>query len=125
MINISLEASPRASPEYTKSVRPHLRSQSSEALNALANKRSKSSGLNVLLTEDNLINQKLLQRQLSKADCTVTVANNGQEALDVIMRSQFVDAASELALDVVLLGNCGSGAPIVTASSSFPLCLRH
>jgi response regulator RpfG family c-di-GMP phosphodiesterase len=53
--------------------------------------------LRVLLTEDNLINQQLLQRQLMKAGCTVFVANNGKEALDFI-----VDNRSPL--DCILMG---------------------
>lgn len=36
----------------------------------------------ILLVEDNIVNQKLLQKQLSKQHFTVTVANHGVEALD-------------------------------------------
>lgn len=39
----------------------------------------------VLIAEDNLINQKVLTRQLKTAGYDVTVANNGQEALDALM----------------------------------------
>ena len=38
----------------------------------------------ILLVEDNLVNQKVLAKQLRKAECTVTVANNGVEALDFL-----------------------------------------
>lgn len=41
----------------------------------------------VLLVEDNLINQKVLSKQLRGIGCTVHVANNGIEALDFLMRS--------------------------------------
>lgn len=53
--------------------------------------------LKVLLTEDNLINQQLLKRQLIKAGCTVFVANNGKEALDFIVEGRSP-------LDCVLMG---------------------
>jgi signal transduction histidine kinase/CheY-like chemotaxis protein/streptogramin lyase len=38
--------------------------------------------LHILLAEDNPINQKLARFMLTKAGCRVTVANNGQEALE-------------------------------------------
>ncbi|KAK4703630.1 hypothetical protein P7C70_g2585, partial [Phenoliferia sp. Uapishka_3] len=43
-----------------------------------------SPALHVLVVEDNEINQKVLKRQLMKHHYTVTVANNGQEALDIL-----------------------------------------
>ncbi|KPI37579.1 Virulence sensor protein BvgS [Cyphellophora attinorum] len=46
-------------------------------------------GLNVLIVEDNLINQKVLATQLRKIGCVVHVANHGQEAIEQIMASQF------------------------------------
>lgn len=42
---------------------------------------------NVLLVEDNLVNQRVLSKQLLKAGCTVTLANHGQEALDHLRSS--------------------------------------
>lgn len=41
-------------------------------------------GTSVLLVEDNLINQKVLLSVLSKSGIYITVANNGQEALDML-----------------------------------------
>lgn len=38
---------------------------------------------------DNLVNQRVLQKQLKKLDCEVTVANHGREALDLIQKSRF------------------------------------
>jgi CheY-like chemotaxis protein len=38
--------------------------------------------INVLIVEDNLVNQKVLRKQLLKFGWTVSVAGNGQEALD-------------------------------------------
>jgi signal transduction histidine kinase/DNA-binding response OmpR family regulator/HPt (histidine-containing phosphotransfer) domain-containing protein len=43
----------------------------------------------VLLVEDNAINQELAVDLLSRAGITVKVANNGQEALDVLARERF------------------------------------
>ena len=45
--------------------------------------------LYILVVEDNLVNQKLLQKHLSRIGCTVSVANHGQEAIDIIKRSRW------------------------------------
>src|SRR5262249_13849175 len=45
--------------------------------------------LHVLLAEDNLVNQKLAVRLLEKRGHEVTVANNGQEALDLLAPGSF------------------------------------
>jgi CheY-like chemotaxis protein len=45
------------------------------------------SHLRVLVCEDNLLNQKLLYRQLTKAGIETTVANNGLEAIDKLLQS--------------------------------------
>lgn len=58
----------------------------------------------VLLVEDNLVNQKVLSKQLQKAGCTVYVANHGQEALDFLQRSNlWSDNPSGEAVDIVLM----------------------
>ncbi|MBN1766114.1 MAG: response regulator [Sedimentisphaerales bacterium] len=44
----------------------------------------------VLLTEDNITNQKVAAKVLEKFGCTVEVANNGQEALD-LLEHEFYD----------------------------------
>lgn len=41
----------------------------------------------ILLVEDNLINQKVLSKQLRSAGCTVHVANHGGEALDFLSKT--------------------------------------
>lgn len=43
--------------------------------------------LRVLVCEDNLLNQKLLHRQLSKSGIETIVANNGLEAIDKLVQS--------------------------------------
>lgn len=42
----------------------------------------------VLLVEDNIINQQLLQRHLTKSHCHVLVANNGVEALGLLQKPE-------------------------------------
>ncbi len=41
-------------------------------------------GLSVLVVEDNIVNQKLTKKLLEKRGCSVIIANNGKEALDLI-----------------------------------------
>ncbi|KAK6596286.1 hypothetical protein QC760_006210 [Botrytis cinerea] len=43
-----------------------------------------SKPMHVLLVEDNLVNQKILEKQLKKAGCIVYVANHGLEALETL-----------------------------------------
>lgn len=43
----------------------------------------------VLIVEDNIVNQKVLQRQLANCGNTTLVANHGQEALATLERSRF------------------------------------
>ena len=47
------------------------------------------SPLEILIVEDNLVNQKVLQRQLQKCGNVTYVANHGGEALDALRRSRF------------------------------------
>ncbi|KAH6720725.1 putative histidine kinase M3YPp [Leptodontidium sp. MPI-SDFR-AT-0119] len=43
----------------------------------------------VLVVEDNIVNQKVLSRQLQSAGCIVSVANHGREALAFLEKSRF------------------------------------
>jgi CheY-like chemotaxis protein len=45
--------------------------------------------LNVLIVEDNLVNQRVLMKQLQKFGWTISVAGNGQEALDWLKDSVY------------------------------------
>ncbi|PVH76512.1 hypothetical protein DL98DRAFT_592105 [Cadophora sp. DSE1049] len=61
---------------------------------------------NILVIEDNLVNQKVVMKQLRKAGHIVNVANHGQEALDFIRKSEFwkeQDHRSAQKLSVVLM----------------------
>lgn len=45
--------------------------------------------LRVLLVEDNLLNQRLLNINLSKLHCIVVVANNGLEGVEIFTEQKF------------------------------------
>lgn len=45
--------------------------------------------LKVLIVEDNLVNQRVLQKQLKNLGCITHVANHGGEALDILNTSRF------------------------------------
>jgi CheY-like chemotaxis protein len=45
--------------------------------------------LHILLAEDNILNQKLATRLLERAGHTVTVANNGKEAIEILEKETF------------------------------------
>jgi hypothetical protein len=55
----------------------------------------KAVNVNVLIVEDNLINQKVLKRQLQKFGWTVSVAGDGQEALDWLKESVYWQGGRE------------------------------
>ncbi|BFZ61612.1 hypothetical protein YB2330_002684 [Saitoella coloradoensis] len=80
--------SPTAAEEVAKTVR-----------------EAKLDKLSILVVEDNLINQKVLQKQLTAAGCETRVANNGQEALDIIFSSALAASTPAEApkIDVVLM----------------------
>lgn len=65
-----------------KSLPRGLQSNPSEGARA---GQARQSGLSILLVEDNIINQKVLAGQLSKAGCSVTLANHGGESIDYIL----------------------------------------
>lgn len=45
--------------------------------------------LSILIVEDNLVNQRVLSRQLQKAGCAVLTADNGLLALEVLSTTKF------------------------------------
>lgn len=58
-------------------------------------------GTRVLLAEDNKINQKVLSTFLSRMGCAVTLASNGQEALDAFEIGKFDVILMDLAMPVM------------------------
>ena len=62
------------------------------------------SALKVFVVKENLVNQRVLSRQLQKVGCIVHVANHGQEALDFLKDSDMWKGnAGGKSLDVVLM----------------------
>ncbi|KAL2061257.1 hypothetical protein VTL71DRAFT_7530 [Oculimacula yallundae] len=59
----------------------------------------------VLVVEDNIVNQKVLSKQLQSAGCIVSVANHGREALTYLEKSHFWKGLETIgtALSVVLM----------------------
>ncbi len=53
-------------------------------------------GSHILLVEDNLINQKIVQNILKKSGIEISIANHGQEALDIL-------AAKRKSIDLILM----------------------
>lgn len=63
------------------------------------------SPLRILIVEDNLVNQKVLAKQLQKLGCVVHLANHGGEAIDRLQGSRFWKGkeTSGVELDVILM----------------------
>ncbi|WP_354622946.1 transporter substrate-binding domain-containing protein [Psychromonas sp. MME2] len=51
--------------------------------------KKKLAGANVLLVEDNLLNQQLAKEYLEQANINVTIANNGQEAVNLTTQHHY------------------------------------
>ena len=60
--------------------------------------------LDLLLVEDNVVNQKVLAKQLRKAGYVLTIANHGQEALEAIEKTALWSGNTGVGgLDVILM----------------------
>jgi CheY-like chemotaxis protein len=59
----------------------------------------------VLIVEDNIVNQKVLSKQLRSAGCTVHVANHGGEALSFLSKTRFWagNESNGLLLHIILM----------------------
>lgn len=82
--------------------------EASKSANIQGKRPSADKKKHILLVEDNLVNQRVLQRQLKNLGCTVHVANHGGEALDRLKQSVWWkdptgDADKLLELSVVLM----------------------
>jgi signal transduction histidine kinase/DNA-binding response OmpR family regulator/HPt (histidine-containing phosphotransfer) domain-containing protein len=58
-------------------------------------------GARVLLVEDNAINQQIAQELLRQAGLVVTIANNGQEAVDLVEREHFDAVLMDLQMPIM------------------------
>ncbi|KAG9185818.1 hypothetical protein G6011_07149 [Alternaria panax] len=58
--------------------------------------------LHVLIVEDNLINQRVLAKQLRNLGCVVSVANHGQEALDFLPKTTLWNNDHPMSNSIVL-----------------------
>ncbi|KAH7138538.1 hypothetical protein B0J11DRAFT_546282 [Dendryphion nanum] len=67
---------------------------------AVGSSKVKQSHLKVLIVEDNLVNQKVLQRQLNNNGIKTYVANHGGEALDRLKESIYWRDSKPDALDI-------------------------
>lgn len=71
----------------TSSARPKQKADQSspadQSVESSATQISEHSTLKVLIVEDNLVNQRVLQKQLKNLGCMTYVANHGLEALEV------------------------------------------
>lgn len=59
--------------------------------------------MRVLLVEDNLVNQQILARLLTKKGCECQVANDGSDAMDKLRTSRWMDQNSNQVYDCVLM----------------------
>lgn len=57
----------------------------------------------VLIVEDNIVNQKVLQRQLRNCGNNTFVANHGKEALQTLQRSRFWAGQESEGLDISVI----------------------
>lgn len=65
--------------------------------------RSASETLKILIVEDNLVNQKVLAKQLRNAGCVVYLANHGGEAIEHVKESRFWRGREADGLDIQVI----------------------
>jgi signal transduction histidine kinase/CheY-like chemotaxis protein len=76
-------------PIVTKPAKASTTNTSSRSPNLLSSSEQSLSYLKVLIVEDNLVNQKVLSKQLRKLDCAVYLANHGGECIDYLKKSKY------------------------------------
>ena len=94
-----LGKSPQVKPPNPRSATP------STARVSKAKESLPKCNLKVLIVEDNLVNQRVLQKQLQNLGCEVSVANHGGECLEHLQKSTFWAGCetSGLNLTVILM----------------------
>ena len=94
--NQGQRALPKVEEQYF-TLPSHVRSRTKENLEL---------HLDILVVEDNIVNQRIVSRQLQKRGCTVYVANHGLEALEFLKTSALWagnDQASAKQLSIILM----------------------
>lgn len=86
-----------------KAAAPDLSLSNSNPLHAAGamNRIPMFSGVKILLVEDNLFNQQVATELLTDTGARVTIANNGQEALDMLQRESFDCALMDVQMPVM------------------------
>ncbi|KAF2726968.1 hypothetical protein EJ04DRAFT_557673 [Polyplosphaeria fusca] len=80
-------------------ITPDIKASPASVSNAAA---SVSSGLHILIVEDNIVNQRVLSKQLQKAGCTIHTADHGIHALSHLAKTSFQDP-NGFPLSVILM----------------------
>ncbi len=76
--------------------------------------------LDILIVEDNMVNQKVLQRQLDRLGNRIHVANHGGEALEALRQSPFWNADSRQELQTTTAVPQGGGEQSSGAAAPAP-----
>ncbi|KAI1204712.1 uncharacterized protein F4807DRAFT_454433 [Annulohypoxylon truncatum] len=92
-LNRSLSVTPDGTPMTSKEL--EWSSSTPETPKGSGSSGSEESHLKVLVVEDNLVNQKVLCKQLRNRDFLVKSANHGQEALDAVQATYGTDKSYE------------------------------
>jgi CheY-like chemotaxis protein len=69
----------------------------------LSESREANSLLHILIVEDNLVNQRVLAKQLKSIGMKVAVANHGGEALEYLRRTKYCDSSEGKELSLILM----------------------
>lgn len=105
-------AGARKSSTGRHAVPPHLKGSSqfsqtaSTSQTSLPQRPAPKDALKILIVEDNLVNQKVLSKQLRNMGCVVHVANHGGECLERLRESTFWEGKKEkdeLEISVILM----------------------
>lgn len=78
-----------ASRKSSQDVKSHRTVATAPAAPSRGHAFDNKSSLKVLIVEDNLVNQKVLSKQLRNLGCIVHVSNHGGECLDFLQQSRF------------------------------------
>ncbi|TPX67093.1 hypothetical protein SpCBS45565_g03998 [Spizellomyces sp. 'palustris'] len=95
---ITVSSSPSGT-EWTFTV--HVRKCTPPTQKTLGHRTPSTNVYKILIVEDNLVNQKVLKRHLDRQGHTTSIANNGQEALDMLLRNAYDIILMDLEMPVL------------------------